>query len=939
MSRGPDLGPEARRHRLSTVMRYFADLSRREQADDADQSLDLSKRIENVFFTGSDLRWTAQTTLFLADIGTQRLPHLSRLHSIQALHEGTQVLFAGWLWVTGTIEVEGEPTTVCFPAIEAPLEVLVNPGGIGFRARLVGPAEPSPLLNDAPASVVTLLEDIGGSTREPSPEDVANVWAAIAPHIRRIDGRRHTATPATTDPLKLRRRAGLHLVPGGTFHVRSGVRPGSRSHDLLSAAGLDAGGTALDHLYNGATEAPPPAEIPIATGPLNRRQRQAVAGAVSQPVTVVAGPPGTGKTHAAVAAALAAVGAGDSVLIATTSRYAADVIASRFRDVHGLRFLRFGAEDAPAKLFQARGSGPPRAAADVGTALREVRTHLWDSLVHNTGVEQAIEQRTAAAAAGITIRSEVDADRARERLEVALRPRRGVFGRFRARRARRALLAMFDLPETTDDRRLRATVASHIAEADIARAMAGTGISLDDMWAELEEAETAQFLANRHAVAQRSSPRRQSQAVTLLGTALRSGPSQRRRKLQSMAPETITEAIPLWIGTLGEIGSYLPLAPGMFDLIIIDEASHTAQTESAPALLRARRALVLGDPNQLRHVSFVADDRMEGIADQHALPQELRLLTDVRRNSTFDVAAAAAPTVWLDEHHRSTPHIIGFSASRFYDDVRVMTRHPRNESADTIRTVTVNGTFERGRNEAECAAVLELIRDLDSRGSESIGIVTPFRGQADRLESLVLDSFSGEDINRLRLRVGTVHGFQGNQRDVMIISTAVAPDNLSSLRFLQDPNLFNVMVTRARRDIVIVTSVGPDDLPDGVLRDYMDHANEPPDPRFDTSPDRGWTADIHRHLIDYDIRVVAEYPVGPHTIDLVVGTGEAALGVETRVHDNGATPHAERHLALRRAGWTLIDTFESRWLTRPEAAAQHIIETYLRRERSSGSDR
>jgi len=59
-----------------------------------------------------------------------------------------------------------------------------------------------------------------------------------------------------------------------------------------------------------------------------------------------------------------------------------------------------------------------------------------------------------------------------------------------------------------------------------------------------------------------------------------------------------------------------------------------------------------------------------------------------------------------------------------------------------------------------------------------------------------------------RMRVGTVHAFQGAEADHVVLVLGVGPsDPPGRRRFVEDPHLFNVMVTRARRSLVVVTSL------------------------------------------------------------------------------------------------------------------------------------
>jgi hypothetical protein len=409
---------------------------------------------------------------------------------------------------------------------------------------------------------------------------------------------------------------------------------------------------------------------------------------------------------------------------------------------------------------------------------------------------------------------------------------------------------------------------------------------------------------------------------------------QRRRTSRVLSGDQFLDVLPLWLGTLGEIDDTLPVAPGMFDVVIFDEASQIDQMRAAPALARAKRAIVVGDPRQLRHVSFVADDASELAAQRYGIDAELARLLDVRRNSLFDAAAGAAPVTWLDEHFRSVPHIIAFSDRAFYGGkLRYMTQHPATETKDAIRVRQVSGRRdESGVNQAEIDAVVEEVRAAYDAGVTSIGVVTPFRAQADALEAVLLAEFSPELLERMGLRTGTVHAFQGNERDTVIASLALSAEGLGrSLRFVEDPNLFNVLVTRARSEMVVVTSVPFDEFPPGLVADYLRHANHPPLPSEAAHAPSGWQADVFRQLRTYSIPVTPDYPVAGWNVDLAVGSGDAAMGVECSVHADGPEAHIERHQALRRAGWQLTDCFQSRWLTQPEAAAASLAQQVLER--------
>ena len=279
----------------------------------------------------------------------------------------------------------------------------------------------------------------------------------------------------------------------------------------------------------------------------------------------------------------------------------------------------------------------------------------------------------------------------------------------------------------------------------------------------------------------------------------------------------------------------------------------------------------------------------------------------------------------LDQHFRSAPHLISFSARRFYDGkVTIATTHPRNDDRDCISVDAVEGRrADDGVNRVELERVVAIVRERQAStraagDSASIGVLSPFRQQADAIEAAIVERFSLEEIDELDLRVGTVHGFQGCERDLVIMSLALDPASSPNSRaFVAEPGLFNVMVTRAREEIVVVTSL-PLDTP-GLLGEYLRHCDAPPEsPRSARSP-RGDVTAIAGDLAAQGIAVAVGYPTGPHVIDLVLGgdgDGDGALGVLFGVHPAGPDAHVERHLQLRRAGWQVREVFNTKWADR-----------------------
>ncbi|MGH9177287.1 MAG: hypothetical protein ACRD0N_01855 [Acidimicrobiales bacterium] len=228
------------------------------------------------------------------------------------------------------------------------------------------------------------------------------------------------------------------------------------------------------------------------------------------------------------------------------------------------------------------------------------------------------------------------------------------------------------------------------------------GIDVSALWPRLRAAEDEA----RHALGQwlarnsRSSERLNWStlgAVAALATALRSGRAARRELLRRL-DDRLTRALPLWLGTLADADDLLPPIPALFDLVILDEASSVDQPLAAATLLRGRRAVIAGDPRQLRQVSFVSDAQLSAVMASHRLDTApvLAARLDVRRNSTFDLATGACSVLVLDEHFRSGPHLVDFVARCIYDgEVKVATRSPRTHSIDCVQVVRTDGERDK----------------------------------------------------------------------------------------------------------------------------------------------------------------------------------------------------------------------------------------------------
>jgi very-short-patch-repair endonuclease len=216
-------------------------------------------------------------------------------------------------------------------------------------------------------------------------------------------------------------------------------------------------------------------------------------------------------------------------------------------------------------------------------------------------------------------------------------------------------------------------------------------------------------------------------------------------------------------------------------------------------------------------------------------------------------------------------------------------------------------------NIAEARAVVETLRDLMlSKGyTGTVGVVTPFRAQANVItEAMNADAALSNALIQAEFLADTVHKFQGDERDVMIFSPVVAsemPDSAISF-LLSNPNLFNVAITRARAQLIVV---GDQDMCSksnvGYLSrfarytaalskkqaDDLDHRIRTFGPEYPmvARPElvSDWERILYKALFRAGIRPIPQYPVEKYLLDFLVVEDGRRLAIEVdgeRYHRN-----------------------------------------------------
>jgi very-short-patch-repair endonuclease/KaiC/GvpD/RAD55 family RecA-like ATPase len=277
--------------------------------------------------------------------------------------------------------------------------------------------------------------------------------------------------------------------------------------------------------------------------------------------------------------------------------------------------------------------------------------------------------------------------------------------------------------------------------------------------------------------------------------------------------ECALRAAPIWITSAASTQS-IPLVPGGFDLVVVDEATQCSITNLLPLLFRGKRLAVIGDENQLRAIPNVRTTEENLLAKNHDVEDWVGIFghcgQDVYTAGVESIPKRTAGVVTLREHYRSHPQIIGFANRDVYRG-RLELRRPFNgfKEEDGVHAIQVSGQAERGPrnrswlNRAEASKVLDLITSNPGvmKEGRTVGVVTPFTAQSDLINELLVAK--GLTIQVL---VGNAHVFQGDERDVVYFSPVVAPgmSDGAAQWVGNPPNLVNVAVTRARDELYLV---------------------------------------------------------------------------------------------------------------------------------------
>lgn len=305
-------------------------------------------------------------------------------------------------------------------------------------------------------------------------------------------------------------------------------------------------------------------------------------------------------------------------------------------------------------------------------------------------------------------------------------------------------------------------------------------------------------------------------------TAKLSQRQKRHRQEYLDAFERCVRFIPCWIMTSSQISDYLPPELGLFDLVIVDEASQSDVT-LLPGMLRGKQWFIVGDGKQVSPTeSFVSETQIDSL--RAALPHSPLKDSLLPGQSFFDLCAQGFPQgrAVLCEHFRCAPEIIAFSNDVFYDGKLIPLRLPARDERliPSIVDVKVRTGLKDGKsNKKECDVIVKMIKEFinsttSSAFPRSIGVISLMGEEQSRLiRGRLLDAIGPQTYKEHNILIGEPPNFQGAERDVIFLSMVCSPGSVPTQNQLFHAQRANVALSRARDRMVLVRSIEVSDIP------------------------------------------------------------------------------------------------------------------------------
>lgn len=440
--------------------------------------------------------------------------------------------------------------------------------------------------------------------------------------------------------------------------------------------------------------------------------------------------------------------------------------------------------------------------------------------------------------------------------------------------------------------------------------------------------------------------------------------AERNRRIARQRLEECRGAIPAWVMPFYKVIDTVSMAQGIFDVVIIDEASQSGLDALVLSYL-AKQVVVVGDDQQIRPENVGIDHN-----EVHQLQR--RFLREIPKwdifsptESLFSIAEVRfGHVIRLREHFRCMPEIIAFSNQLCYQDQPLipLRQFGRERLSPVLHTHYVEAGYQAGKSGPNPVEAEQIVEDMvrccydPAYIGKTFGVISLLStsNQDREIEQLLLKRLDSEEIAERNIVCGAAYDFQGDERDVIFLSMVSARSEhgrIGTLAGEKAKRRFNVAFSRARDQVHLFHSVQEEDLSQSCLRrrllaymknPVLDNSVLPLDMQSVTElrlmahrarravekpprPFDSWfEVDVYLAITERGHLVVPQYEVSGYFIDLVVAGGTQKLAVECDGDKwHGPDRYAEdmrRQRELERCGWEFFRVRGSNYYRDPVAA-------------------
>ena len=402
--------------------------------------------------------------------------------------------------------------------------------------------------------------------------------------------------------------------------------------------------------------------------------------------------------------------------------------------------------------------------------------------------------------------------------------------------------------------------------------------------------------------------------------------------------EKCKDSVPCWIMDFQKVAESIIPEQGMYDYVIIDEASQLGP-DAIFLLYISKNVIIVGDDKQIAPENVGVDiDKMTPHIEKYLGDFEFKNCFHPAF-SFFDFAKVFCDGMTvLQEHFRCMPEIIEFCNKYFYapsgKGLYPLKQYSENRLEPLKSVFCANGYVE-GKyayiiNEPEANEIAETIATLieDERyNGKTFGVIT-LQGnqQSSQIENILLKKIGEKEYFKRKILCGNSASFQGDERDIILLSLVSAHNHIGNARVRsEDERRFNVAVSRAKEQIWLFHSIQLEDLGNTndlryKLLDHFKNYNSkqpilslPIERGLGTQPqpfDSWFEVDVYNDIVRKDISVIPQYEVakGRYRIDLVALFPD---GTKIAIECDGDKWHGSeryeddmmRQKTLERCGW------------------------------------